>query len=242
MRNALLAAFIAFAPVVAAPLPSLGSEATERKAMVEDIKRLSQTLADGTGRYALEPRVLAVMEQVPRHEFVPEAQRHAAYRNRPLPIGQGQTISQPYIVALMTGLLQLKPEHRVLEVGTGSGYQAAVLARLAREVFTIEIIAELGRTAAETLARLDYGNVKVRVGDGYLGWPEEAPFDAIIVTAAPDHVPQALVAQLKPGGRLVIPVGSAEQDLLVVEKKPDGTATTEEIVPVRFVPLTRQVR
>lgn len=210
--------------------------------MVEDIKRLSRTLAHDTGRYALEPRVLTVMEKVPRHEFVPEGQRHAAYRNRPLPIGQGQTISQPFIVALMTGLLQLDPEDRVLEVGTGSGYQAAVLSRLAKEVFSIEIIAELANTADRTLARLGYDNVKVRVGDGYLGWPEEAPFDAIIVTAAPDHVPNALVEQLKPGGRLVIPVGSTDQDLLVIEKKQDGSATTEEIVPVRFVPLTRDVR
>jgi protein-L-isoaspartate(D-aspartate) O-methyltransferase len=162
-----------------------------------------------------------------------------AYANRPLPIGRGQTISQPYIVALMTELMQVKPGDRVLEIGTGSGYQAAVLSALVREVYSIEIVPELGRSAAETLARLGYRNVVTRIGDGYQGWPEHAPYDAIIVTAAPNHVPPALVAQLTPGGRLVIPVGELIQNLMVVAKAADGTTTSTRIIPVRFVPLTR---
>jgi protein-L-isoaspartate(D-aspartate) O-methyltransferase len=167
-------------------------------------------------------------------------QRRSAYRNRPLPIGGGQTISQPTIVALMTDLLQLKPDDKVLEIGTGCGYQAAVLAELVRNVYTIEIVASLGRAAAKTLARLNYANVHARIGDGYKGWPDEAPFDAIIVTAAPDHIPPALIDQLKPGGRLVIPVGTYSQELMVVRKQEDGSTLSEQIVPVRFVPLTRE--
>ena len=162
-----------------------------------------------------------------------------AYDNRPLPIGRGQTISQPYIVALMTDLLQLKSSDRVLEVGTGSGYQAAVLSLLAREVYSIEIVAELSEIAAQTLSRLGYANVTTRVGDGYQGWEEGAPFDAIVVTAAPDHVPPPLITQLKPGGRLVIPVGEWFQELLLIVKSADGSTTSTRIVPVRFVPLRR---
>jgi protein-L-isoaspartate(D-aspartate) O-methyltransferase len=213
-----------------------------RLKMVEEIERLHASVAAETGQAALGARVVEAMRSVPRHEFVPEEEKDAAYRNRPLPIGHGQTISQPFIVALMTDLLRLEPDDRVLEVGTGSGYQAAVLARLAAEVYSIEIVEPLGLEAAQTLARLGIGNVKTRIGDGYAGWPEHAPYDAIIVTAAPEHIPAQLVAQLRPGGRLVIPVGGLDQDLRVIEKKPDGTTISTAIIPVRFVPLTRERR
>lgn len=212
----------------------------ERRRMLEDIEAMAASVAHETGVATFSPDVLAAMEAVPRHAFVPEAQRAAAYRNRPLPVGHGQTISQPFIVAMMTELLGVGKSHRILEVGTGSGYQAAVLAVLAREVCSVEIIRELGDTAAATLRRLGYANVTTRIGDGYQGWPEQAPFDGIMVTAAPDHIPPALIAQLKPGGRMVIPVGDLVQDLMVVEKKPDGTTTSTAVVPVRFVPLTRE--
>jgi protein-L-isoaspartate(D-aspartate) O-methyltransferase len=213
-----------------------------RLKMVEEIERLHASVAVEAGLANLDPRVLEAMRSVRREEFVPEEEKGAAYRNRPLPIGHGQTISQPFIVALMTDLLRLEPHHRVLEVGTGSGYQAAILARLAAEVFSIEIVEPLGLEAARTLDRLGIGNVKTRIGDGYAGWPEHAPYDAIIVTAAPEHIPAQLVEQLRPGGRLVIPVGGLDQDLRVVEKKPDGTAISTAIIPVRFVPLTRERR
>lgn len=213
--------------------------AAERHKMVEEIVSVARIASDA-GRPVLDERVLAAMRKVPRHEFVPAEQKRAAYRNRPLPIGAGQTISQPYIVALMTDLLELPPGAKVLEIGTGCGYQAAVLAHIADRVHSIEIVDSLGRQAAETLARLGYANVETRIGDGYLGWPEAAPFDAIIVTAAPDHIPPALVDQLKPGGRLVIPVGTLSQELLVVRKAADGSTLNETIVPVRFVPLTRE--
>lgn len=212
--------------------------AEERHKMVEEVVSLARVAAE-TGRPVLDERVLAAMRKVPRHEFVPEDQKRLAYRNRPLPIGEGQTISQPYIVALMTDLLQLEPGDKVLEIGTGCGYQAAVLAEIAGEVYTIEIIDSLGRAAAATLKRLGYANVHTRIGDGYKGWPEAAPFDAIIVTAAPDHIPPALVEQLKPTGRMVIPVGGLSQELMVVKKNADGSTLNEQIVPVRFVPLTR---
>ncbi len=187
-------------------------------------------------------RVLQAMRTVPRHEFVPESYRARAYEDSPLPIGSGQTISQPYIVALMTELIDPGPEHRVLEVGTGSGYQAAVLAQLVREVYTIEILPELARTATQRLARLKYDNVYVREGDGYRGWPERAPFDAILVTAGATEIPKPLIEQLKPGGRMVIPVGSGpeSQTLRVVEKNPDGTMKIRDVAPVRFVPLRRR--
>lgn len=191
-------------------------------------------------RGVADERVLAAMRKVPRHLFVPPEHQRRAYDDTPLPIGFDQTISQPYIVAYMSEVLELEPEHRVLEIGTGSGYQAAVLAVLAREVYSIEIIRELGESAAAALKRLGYANVVTRIGDGYQGWPEHAPFDGIMVTAAPDHIPPALIEQLKPGGRLVIPVGDLVQDLMVVEKKPDGTTTSTAVVPVRFVPLTRE--
>lgn len=211
----------------------------ERRHMIDEIKKLALATATETGRATISDRVLDAMAEVPRHEFVPPGQARSAYRNRPLPIGHQQTISQPYIVALMTDLMRVEPDDRVLEIGTGSGYQAAVLSRLAKEVFTIEIIEPLGEEAAARLSRLGYGNVSTRIGDGYQGWPEQAPFDAIIVTAAPDHVPPALLSQLEPGGRLVIPVGTFSQELLLIQKNADGTTFDREIIPVRFVPLTR---
>ncbi len=213
--------------------------AIARENMVGEIVRLARSIGEMGGKIGFDERVLAAMRRVPRHEFVPKEERRAAYRNRPLPIGHGQTISQPFIVALMTDLLRVNERSKVLEVGTGSGYQAAVLAELAGDVYSIEIVEPLGREAASVLARLGYANVRTRIGDGYAGWPEHAPYDAIVVTAAPDHVPPALVEQLKPGGRLVIPVGGFSQDLMVIEKQADGRTTSREVIPVRFVPLTR---
>jgi len=213
--------------------------ARERARMVEHIAMLMRETRLETGRAALSERVTAAMSKVPRHEFVPAWERASAYADRPLPIGHGQTISQPFIVALMTDLANVNPGDTVLEVGTGCGYQAAVLGELAKTVYTIEIVEPLGREAAERLQRLGYNNVTVRIGDGYKGWPEHAPFDAIVVTAAPRDVPAPLIAQLKPGGRLVIPVGGQllGQSLLVLEKQPDGTITRREVLAVRFVPL-----
>ena len=189
-------------------------------------------------------RVLAAMSKVPRHEFVPEHLADAAYEDHPLPIGYSQTISQPYIVALMTELLQLQPGAKVLEVGTGSGYQAAILAEVGAQVYSLEILEPLAKTSAELLQRLGYTSVQVKQGDGYHGWPEHAPYDAIIVTAAADHVPLPLVEQLKPGGRLAIPVGDghAQQSLLLLEKDADGSVTAHNVAPVLFVPLIRETR
>lgn len=187
----------------------------------------------------MSPRVREALGKVDRHRMVPPAQAGAAYRNHPLPIGQGQTISQPYIVALSTDLLDLQPHHAVLEIGTGSGYQAAVLAELVRQVYSIELLADLGQRAAAKLAEMGYANVEVRIGDGYAGWPEKAPFDAIVVTAAAPRVPPALVAQLKPGAKMVIPVGEdgAIQHLLLLTKRGDGSVAERKVLPVRFVPL-----
>ena len=186
--------------------------------------------------------VLSVMRDVPRHLFIDESLWPKAYSDGPLPIGHGQTISQPYIVAFMTELLRPDTHHMVLEIGTGSGYQAAVLAKLVHHVYTIEIVPELGRNAKAALKRLGYDNISVRVGDGYKGWPEEEPFDRIIVTAAPEKVPEALVDQLKPGGRMVLPVGPRwwGQDLLVIEKDERGKVVRKNTIPVRFVPMIRQ--
>jgi protein-L-isoaspartate(D-aspartate) O-methyltransferase len=184
------------------------------------------------------PDVLRSIRAVPRHEFVPAGLREAAYEDRPLSIGFGATISQPYIVAAMTELLTPKPHHRVLEIGTGSGYQAAILANLVSKVYSIEIVPELARTSRETLRRLGYKNVIVRQGDGYKGWPEEAPFDGIILTAAPPEVPQALIDQLKPGGTLVAPVGGGgDQQLIVIERQKDGKIRRRSVFPVMFVPM-----
>ena len=186
-----------------------------------------------------DPRVLAAMARVPRHRFVLESDIDIAYNDHPIGIGFGQTISQPYIVGFMSEALAVKETDRVLEIGTGSGYQAAVLGELAREVYTIEIVTELADRSTKLLEALGYRNVHVRAGDGYAGWPEHAPFDAVIVTAAPDHVPQPLVDQLKSGGKLVIPVGRGSQDLLVMTRTPSGLREDARL-PVRFVPLTRK--
>jgi protein-L-isoaspartate(D-aspartate) O-methyltransferase len=188
-----------------------------------------------------QPEVLRAMESVPRHLFIPDESRDKAYGDAPLPIGWGQTISQPYIVALMTELLDLDRRDKVLEIGTGSGYHAAVLSKVAGQVFTIEIIDELGKQARGTLHQLGYQNVHVRVGDGYKGWPEEAPFDAIILTAAPPKIPQPLLDQLKVGGRMVVPVGSFVQDLLLITKTAQGIEK-RTVAPVRFVPMTGEVQ
>lgn len=186
-----------------------------------------------------DPRVLAAMRATPRHLFVPTELRGQAYEDHPLPIGHGQTISQPYIVAVMTELLDIRPESKVLEIGTGSGYQTAVAARLASHVYSIEIVPELARSATALLAKLGIRNVTVRQGDGYQGWPEHAPFDRIIVTAAPPEIPAKLVEQLKAGGKMVIPVGKSplDQELLVVDKLPDGKIRRRSVFPVRFVPM-----
>ena len=188
-----------------------------------------------------QPEVLRAMEAVPRHLFIPEEHRDQAYSDAPQPIGWGQTISQPYIVALMTELLELRPGDKVLEIGTGSGYHAAVLSRVAGEVYTIEIIDQLGRQAKTTLQQLGYQNVHVKVGDGYQGWPGEQPFDAIILTAAPPKIPQPLIDQLKVGGRMVVPVGSYVQDLMLLTKTAQGVEK-RTVAPVRFVPMTGEVQ
>ena len=204
-----------------------------------DGQRRSQMVAQQlAARDITNQRVLDAMGRVPRHKFVPPRLERRAYDDRPLPIGHGQTISQPYIVALMTQLVDPKPEARALDVGTGSGYQAAVLAELAKDVYSIEIVAPLADEARRRLQSLGYQNIEVRHGDGYRGWPEQAPFDVIVVAAAPDHVPQPLVEQLAPGGKMVIPVGDWWQELLVVEKAEDGTVVRRSVAPVAFVPMT----
>jgi protein-L-isoaspartate(D-aspartate) O-methyltransferase len=215
--------------------------ARERSALLREIAAMARETGAETGRPVFSAQVMAAMAKVPRHRFVPAPFGSMSYANRPLPIGHGQTISQPYIVALMTELLDPKPGDSVLEIGTGSGYQAAVLAELVGRVYSIEIIELVGKNAAALLQQLGYRNIETRIGDGYNGWPDRAPFDAIIVTAAAPHVPSALVAQLKPGGRMVIPVGGeAEvQFLQVLVKQADGSISTQRSLPVRFVPLTR---
>jgi protein-L-isoaspartate(D-aspartate) O-methyltransferase len=222
---------VAMACIDAAPgqqSPGLRDFDAARRRMVDEQLR-ARDIRDG--------RVLDAMRRVPRHEFVPEAQRDRAYVDSPLPIGQGQTISQPYIVAFMTQALEVEPEHRVLEIGTGSGYQAAVLGQLAKTVYSIEIVPSLADSARTTLQRLGYRNIQVRTGNGYLGWPEEAPFDRVMVTAAPDEVPPALVEQLKVSGRMAIPVGTAAQELRILRRTPQGTDTLATMA-VRFVPMT----
>jgi protein-L-isoaspartate(D-aspartate) O-methyltransferase len=213
---------------------------SERAALVAEIER-DIAASRPAGKSALDPRVVAALKRVPRHLFVPASLQGLAYQDTPLPIGNDQTISQPYIVALMTEVADVSADDVVLEIGTGSGYQAAVLAEIAREVYTIEIIEPLGLRAMEVLKDLGYDNITVRIGDGYAGWPEKAPFDAIVVTAAPEVVPPALIEQLKVGGRLVIPVGAeyATQILRVLEKTSTGELTTTDVLPVRFVPFLR---
>jgi len=212
----------------------------ERNKLVDHISADLQDIAGLDAQVGPTQATLEAMRRVPRHEFVSEHYRVNAYRDQPLPIGHGQTISQPFIVALMTALLEVKPGDRVLEIGTGSGYQAAVLADMETTVYTIEIIKPLAEQARERLARLGFQDVQTRLGDGYYGWEEHAPYDAIIVTAAASHIPQPLVKQLKPGGKMIIPVGGRflTQHLVLVEKDADGTTRLRQILPVRFVPLT----
>lgn len=209
-----------------------------RDDMLEEIAAGAIATSGYTGRAAFDPRIMAAMAKVPRQEFVPRNEEEYAYLNQPLAIGHGQTISQPYIVALMTDLLQPQPEHKILEIGTGSGYQAAVLAELIARVYSIEVIPELAEEARERLARLGYRNISIRVGDGNDGWPEYAPFDGIVVTAAAREVPRKLLSQLACGGRMVIPLGGRNsQKMTLIEKSRTGTVTTCEILPVAFVPL-----
>jgi protein-L-isoaspartate(D-aspartate) O-methyltransferase len=211
-----------------------------RKQMLAEIEEGLRATSRYIDKKSFDMKVMQAMDTVPRHEFVPESMRVKAYDDRPLPIGHGQTISQPYIVALMTDLLQTQPEHRVLEIGTGSGYQAAVLSQLVKQVYSIEIIEPLGLSTAQLLDRLAYKNIETRIADGYDGWPQQAPFDGIIVTAAISHIPPPLVRQLKKGGRMIIPVGSRFQTqyLTLVEKDKQGAITTRQILPVTFVPFT----
>jgi len=222
--------------VAAKPDPYAAARQELIRAIAADVRDTSQYL----NKRGLDERVLRAMEKVPRHAFVLPEDRAAAYENRPLPIGHGQTISQPYIVAVMTDLVAPTPTCRALEVGTGSGYQAAILAELCDEVYTIEIVDALGTAARDRLARLGYRNVTVRVGDGYYGWEQHAPFDVIVVTAVASHVPSSLRQQLKPGGRMILPVGTrfTAQQLILLQKHGDGRITTRQILPVRFVPLT----
>jgi protein-L-isoaspartate(D-aspartate) O-methyltransferase len=209
-----------------------------RDEMVGIISAYAQLSADKIGRPAFTDRVMEVMRRVPRHEFVPAELRHLAYIDSPLPIGYEKTISQPFIVALMTDLLELKPDDKVLEIGTGLGYQSAILAELAGQVCTVEIIEELAAEARKRLARMGYKNIEFRVGDGSNGWMQRAPFDKMIVTAAPDLIPPSLLVQLKPGGRMIIPAGIEDaQQLLLVEKDTKGRTRTQELIPVRFSTL-----
>lgn len=229
--------------MLAAVLSLVCRQAPEAQTSARELerRRIEMVREQIQARGVRDPRVLEAMRTVPRHRFVPPELVDRAYDDSPLPIGHGQTISQPYIVAYMTELLDVAPVHRVLEIGTGSGYQAAVLGKLAREVYTIEIVPELARRSAATLEALGYTNVHVREGDGYAGWPELAPFDRILVTAAPEQIPQPLVDQLAVGGRLVIPVGpqGRTQWMTVVDKTPGGLVERRTI-PVRFVPFTRR--
>ena len=239
----LLTIVVTLCCLLAFPLP--GSAADEfssaRALMVQQIEEIARESVPAASNAAiLDAEVLRAMATVARHEFVPAPLQPLAYQNSPLPIGYGQTISQPFIVAFMTDLLKVNKASVVLEIGTGSGYQAAVLAQLAKQVYTIEIIEPLGTQAGATLKRLGYWNAEVRIGDGYYGWPDGGQFDGIMVTAAASHIPPPLIKQLKPGGRMVIPVGSrfAVQQLVLVEKLSDGTLQTWQTLPVQFVPLT----
>lgn len=219
-------------------------ESKASEAEPEGLKEARRRMVDRQlrARDITDADVLDVMGRVRRHEFVPDELDHQAYDDHPLPIGHGQTISQPYIVALMTQLAKPRRESRALDIGTGSGYQAAILAELCKEVYSVEIVEPLANRARKRLAELGYKNVTVRAGDGYRGWPEHAPFEVIIVAAAPDHVPQPLIDQLAPGGRLILPVGSYPQNLMVLEKKKDGTVERKNVAPVMFVPMTGEAQ
>jgi len=238
MRGSILSLIL----LLLTPTACVGSSdyAAEREALVREIERQVIETRFELGTDRLDPNVIAAMRSVPRHEFVPFALQAEAYANRPLPIGAGQTISQPYIVAIMTHLLGVKRGDKVYELGTGSGYQAAVLAEMGVDVYSVEIVPELAARAQETLRRLGYENVSVRAGDGYLGWPEAAPFNGILVTAAAEHAPQPLIQQLAPKGRLVMPIGKGGwvQKLVVMEKTEAGTLNRRDVLPVRFVPVT----
>jgi protein-L-isoaspartate(D-aspartate) O-methyltransferase len=228
---------------MSAGTPPTGDErfAAARERLVRGIERDVARTGEYLGTDRLDPAVIRAMRTVPREEFVPPRLRAQAYLDSPLPIGSGQTISQPYIVAVMSHLAGVGAGDRVYELGTGSGYQAAVLGAMGVTVYSVEIVPELAERAAATLARLGYDEVHVRAGDGYLGWPEEAPFDAVVVTAAHPEIPRPLIDQLAVGGRLVMPVGGTDeiQQLTVLTKQPDGTLDTDELLPVRFVPVTR---
>lgn len=218
----------------------MAENARQVERLLQDIAWESAQSRPWTGRDGIDPRVLEAIRQVPRHVFVPEWQAPYAYDNGPLPIGHGQTISQPFIVALMSDMLRPQAHHVVLEVGCGSGYQSAVLSKLVRHVYSVEIVPELAKAAQKRLSQLGYANVTVRHGDGCDGWPEHAPFDGIIVTAAAPEIPPSLIEQLKPGGRMVIPVGQphGRQDLMLVKKNAAGEVSMQNILPVAFVPLT----
>jgi len=236
----LVACCVAAITSTASMTSTLGCSApgAERSIVQEDWSRARTEMVRSQlqGRDIDEPRVLDAMGRVERHLFVPESARSNAYDDSPLPIGQGQTISQPYIVAFMTQALEVASDHRVLEIGTGSGYQAAILGELAKEIYTIEIVPELGEQARATLTRLGYKNVHVKIGNGYLGWAEYAPYDRVIVTAAPDEVPGALVDQLRVGGLMAIPVGVGDQELRILRRTERGLEITKTL-PVRFVPM-----
>jgi protein-L-isoaspartate(D-aspartate) O-methyltransferase len=232
----LITVWLGASTVTELDLPRLANGAEDP--YVQDRRRMVVEQISCPGRDITNARVLAAMGKVPRHEFVPERLRHEAYRDSPLPIGHGQTISQPYIVAFMTEQLDPRPGDRVLEIGTGSGYQAAVLSELVAQVYTIEIIADLAERAAADLKRLGYTNVFVRAGDGYNGWPSAKPFDAVIVTCAPENVPEQLIDQLKDGGRMIIPVGPTWNQKLVLLHKQGDRLERRAVLPVRFVPMT----
>jgi len=241
-RQPSVAAIVALLLAIAAQAVAADPYVAARLEMVRTIEMISSEVGGGATPTALSASVLEAMRRAPRHAFVSADLRDLAYDDRPLPIGYGQTISQPYIVALMTDLLRLAPRSRALEIGTGSGYQAAVLAELGHQVYTIEIVPALAEQSAKRLSDLGYDSVHVREGDGYFGWPDAAPFDAIVVTAATPQIPPPLLEQLKPGGRMVIPIGAAflVQQLMLIEKLADGTIRTEALLPVAFVPLTRR--
>lgn len=226
--------------MISAYLLAMAQEAITNASKRIDFKALRERMVEEQieARGIKDPKVLEVLRNVERHKFVPSGIRHLAYQDSPLPIGSGQTISQPYIVALMTEVLELKGNEKVLEIGTGSGYQAAILAELASEVYTIEILPELASSAEKLLQELGYKNISVKCGNGYLGWPEFAPFDAIIVTAAPPRIPEALVKQLAEGGRMIIPVGTVSQNLQLLIKT-EGKIIKKDILPVRFVPMIK---
>ena len=234
MLRRLLCAFLAMMAALACREPRAQQQGASADSTAARTRMVDEQLA---ARSIRDPRVLAAMRRVPRHEFVPENVRGEAYDDTPLPIGHGQTISQPYIVAFMTEALDVQPTHNVLEIGTGSGYQAAILGELAGTVYTIEIVEPLAAGARATLERLGYRNVHVRAGNGYAGWPEQAPFDRIMVTAAPDQVPPALVQQLKADGLMAIPVGTVFQELRIMRRTREGMETLKTL-PVRFVPMT----